>query len=72
MGFRNGIKDQTKTPKYKLDVFNEDGELTTVADMHKKGYLIVDADGNESQSFIVTSLIAEDSFNTIQLIDSNG
>jgi hypothetical protein len=59
-------------PKYKLEVLDEDSELTSVADMHKNGFLVVDSDGSESESFIVTNLIAEDSFNSVELIDSKG
>lgn len=40
--------------------------------MKKNGYLVIDSSDSNETDFIVTSLVAEDGFNSIELIDSNG
>jgi hypothetical protein len=40
--------------------------------MHKKGFLAVDSSIPNDQGFWVTSLVAEDGINSVELIDSSG
>ncbi|KAI6176263.1 hypothetical protein M3Y97_00779500 [Aphelenchoides bicaudatus] len=67
-----GSKEQTSVPKYKLEVLDNNQELKNVVDMHETGFLIVDSSDPNDEGFYVTSLIAEDGINKVELINSSG
>lgn len=68
----SGDKEQGSTPKYNLEVLNADEKPTSVADMYKNGFLAIDSSDPNDQGFLVTSLVAEDGLNSVELIDSSG
>ncbi|KAI6214423.1 hypothetical protein M3Y94_00266600 [Aphelenchoides besseyi] len=70
------VKQAETFTKYRLDVLNSTGQLAEVVDVGQQGYLLITIEdvetANNTDGFLITELIAEDSVNVVKLIDSKG